>query len=86
MKFARLAGLVIALAAGFGAAAQAQDFPGKPMKFIVPVGTGGLSDLMGRLLSQHLSARVGQPVIVENLGGSIATPEEARAILGLARR
>jgi len=68
--FTALASIAIAASVVPIAGAQAQDFPGKPMKFIVPVGTGGLSDLMGRLLSQHLSARVGQPVIVENRGGA----------------
>lgn len=65
--------LVTAALFGTLASAQAQDYPNKPIKFIVPVGTGGLSDMMGRLLSQRLSERVGQPVIVENRGGAGAS-------------
>ncbi len=50
--------------------AQAQEYPSRPIKFIIPSATGGLTDTMGRLLGQRLSERVGQPVLVENRTGA----------------
>jgi tripartite-type tricarboxylate transporter receptor subunit TctC len=43
----------------------AQDFPNKPIHFVVPLAGGGSADLLARLVGQHLSQRFGQPVIVE---------------------
>ncbi len=70
MKFAHLACLVIALAAGFGAAAQAQDFPGKPVRIVVPYPPGGGVDGMARPIADRLSRLWNQPVVVENKPGA----------------
>ena len=43
--------------------AVAQPLPPKPLKFIVPFGPGGTGDTLARLIGQHLSERIGQPVI-----------------------
>jgi len=53
------------------AAAQSieTNWPAKPLKYVVPFGTGGVSDNVGRLLSQQLSAKLNQTVIVENKPG-----------------
>lgn len=62
--------LVLALALAPAAAlAQAQPFPSKPLKLIVPFPAGGPADLFGRLLAQHMGDKLGQPMIVENVGG-----------------
>ena len=63
--------LVSALAASlpFGARAQA-DYPAKAVRLIVPFPAGGTSDVMGRMLSDELGRRLGQPVVVENYGGA----------------
>lgn len=51
-------------------AAQAQDFPNRPLKIIVPYGAGGSVDAIARTLAQELSPRLGQPVVVENRTGA----------------
>jgi tripartite-type tricarboxylate transporter receptor subunit TctC len=60
-----------ALAASFVAAtASAQNYPTKPIRFIVPYQTGGLGDTFGRALGQHLQERLGQPVVIDNRPGA----------------
>jgi len=50
--------------------AQAQSFPSKPVTLMVPYPAGGLSDVIARMVNDPLSKQLGQPVIVENLGGA----------------
>ena len=52
------------------AAAQAQDFPNRPIKVIVPQPPGGGFDLVGRVMADKLTTLLGQPVTVENRPGS----------------
>src|SRR3954467_14962003 len=62
--------------------AQAQDFPTKPLRFVVPYAAGGSGDLLARLLGDRLSKLWGQQVIVDNkpgAGGIIGTEAAARA-------
>ena len=65
--------LLLAAAAGLAGlsigAAQAQNFPSKPVNLMVPYPAGGLSDVIARLVNTPLGAHLKQPVIVENLGG-----------------
>jgi tripartite-type tricarboxylate transporter receptor subunit TctC len=49
---------------------QAQDFPSRPLKMIVPQPPGGGFDLTGRVIAQRLSEVLGQPVVVENRTGA----------------
>ena len=49
--------------------ALAQAFPGKPLKLIVPFPAGGPADIFGRGLAHGMQEHLGQPVIVENVGG-----------------
>lgn len=58
------------IAAAFGA--DAQTYPGKPIRLIVPFGAGGPVDVMGRLVAQRLSATVGA-MVVENRPGQGGT-------------
>ena len=56
----------ILLAAG----AMAQAYPSRPVSLMVPYPAGGPSDAIGRIFSTPLSKELGQPVLVENLGGA----------------
>ena len=49
---------------------QAQDYPKGPITFIIPFGTGGSADLLGRFFAHQLSEHLGQPVVVENRPGA----------------
>lgn len=72
---------LVALAAYSVAAAQ-QSYPTKPMHMLVAFPPGGPTDIIARLLSQQLSERLGQPVVVENkvgASGNLATQEVAKA-------
>lgn len=49
---------------------QAPSFPSKPVKFIVPITTGGSNDVVARVIAQRLTELWGQPVTVENKPGA----------------
>ncbi|HEY2628689.1 MAG TPA: tripartite tricarboxylate transporter substrate-binding protein, partial [Usitatibacter sp.] len=61
-----------AVLAPFAAFAQG-DYPSKPIKIVVPYAAGGGADILTRLVSQQLSQRLKQPVVVENQGGGSNT-------------
>ena len=61
-----IAGLVLALTAP----AAAQEYPTKQVRIIVPFAPGGLNDVVGRMLAQHLTEKFGRQVIVENRTGA----------------
>ena len=70
------------LALIFAATANAQSFPTKPIKIIVPFPAGGTVDFFARVISTKLSEALGQSVLVENragAGGNIAAEAVAKA-------
>jgi tripartite-type tricarboxylate transporter receptor subunit TctC len=72
----------VAGAIAIAAPAQAQQWPQRPVRVIVPFPAGGLTDGIARLLSRRLSERFGQTFVVENMGGAagaIAASTVARA-------
>src|SRR5882672_7150377 len=63
--------------------AQAQAYPARPVKIVVPVGAGGANDTSTRLIAQKISESLGQNFYVENLvggGGNIAMGSVAKAV------
>jgi tripartite-type tricarboxylate transporter receptor subunit TctC len=58
------------LTATFGISAQAQTFPTKPVTLMIPYPAGGLSDVIARTVNAPLGKALGQPVLVDNLGGA----------------
>jgi tripartite-type tricarboxylate transporter receptor subunit TctC len=64
--FLALAATALATSAG----AQAQVYPTKPIKIIIPFPPGNTLDIMTRLIAPKMSERLGQPVIVENRAGA----------------
>jgi tripartite-type tricarboxylate transporter receptor subunit TctC len=71
--------LLLALAAGL---AQAQPYPSRAVRLIVPFPPGGSNDIVGRMLGQQLGERLGQSVVVDNrggAGGTIGTDMAAKA-------
>src|SRR5258708_25958257 len=65
----RFVALVIALCVSAGAGGQG-GWPAKSVRIVVPVTTGGPSDLVARILGEKLSASLGKPVIIENRPGA----------------
>jgi tripartite-type tricarboxylate transporter receptor subunit TctC len=74
--FAALVGLLAAVSG----AAFAQTYPGGPVKLIVPVPAGGVTDTMARIVAQRLTEAWGHPVVVDNRpGGNYAVGAQAVA-------
>jgi tripartite-type tricarboxylate transporter receptor subunit TctC len=75
-----LSGVVALILALAGATAQAQSFPSKQITMIVPFPAGGGSDILARLIAEGMKKSLGQPVIVENVGGAGGTIGTARVV------
>jgi tripartite-type tricarboxylate transporter receptor subunit TctC len=59
--------------AGCAALAAAQNYPTKPVRLIVPFPPGGSNDIVGRLMAQELTEKLGKQVVVDNRGGAGGT-------------
>src|SRR5438046_713764 len=65
----RLLGLTLC-AIGMGSQAPAQEYPARPIRFIVPFPPGGTLDITARIMHPKLSESLGQPIVIENRGGA----------------
>jgi tripartite-type tricarboxylate transporter receptor subunit TctC len=80
-RFLQLATSVAALSA-VSLAAQAETYPARPITMIVPAAAGSNGDSIGRIITERMREKLGQPIIIENIGGadgSIGAGRAARA-------
>jgi tripartite-type tricarboxylate transporter receptor subunit TctC len=79
----RLGFVLAAVTAAFiGSAAQAQDYPNRTIKVVVPFAAGGAVDVLARLVAAKLADQVGQTIIIENrpgAGGTLGADAVAKA-------
>jgi tripartite-type tricarboxylate transporter receptor subunit TctC len=66
----RLALVLITVIAAWPLAATADDYPNRPIKMIVPISAGSITDVASRLAAAELQAKLGQPVVVINKPGA----------------
>jgi len=74
--------LVFAATAAIAITAQAQDWPQRPVRVIVPFAAGASPDILARIVNDKLASRIGQPLIVENkpgAGGNSGTDQASKA-------
>jgi tripartite-type tricarboxylate transporter receptor subunit TctC len=70
MKLRSLCALLIGFACAPAQFAEAQDYPTKPIRMIVPYPPAGGTDIVARVVNEPLSIALGQPIIVDNKGGA----------------
>ena len=74
--------LILVATLAFTATAWAEDWPTKPVRFIVPYPPGGGTDVIARIVQSRLAEALGQQIIIENrggAGGAVGTAEAAKA-------
>lgn len=70
--------LGVLVASAIASAAAAADYPNKPVTIVVPFAAGGPNDVLARLVSDHMSRTLVQPVLIENAAGAGGTIGSAR--------
>ena len=73
MRFRSIFFLLAFAFAGSSATASAQVFPTRPITMIVVFSAGGPTDVMARIVAEHMSKTLGQQIIIENAGGAGGT-------------
>lgn len=68
MKLSKM--IVLAAAVCATSNGQAEDYPNKPITFIVPFAAGGNADIAARVLAKQMSTGLGKPIVVENRAGA----------------
>ena len=78
----RWLGVLIAafLALGWSLRCAAEDYPTRPITMIVPFPAGGATDTVARFLAEKMRAILGQPVVIENVGGAAGSLGVGRAV------
>lgn len=64
---------LIAAVAPWTSRAYAQHYPSRPITMVVPFGAGGPTDVIARIMAQHMGASLGQTILVENVTGAAGT-------------
>src|SRR3954468_19666479 len=70
--------IAVLATAGVPPAVHAQEYPGKAITVIVPFPAGGPSDVVARIVTEQMSKRLGQSMVIENVGGGGGTIGSAR--------
>lgn len=83
LKFLAIAAANLVLSTGL-LSAHADTYPSKPVTMIVPFAAGGPTDTVARTVAQVMSKSLGQPIIIENVGGAGGTIGVARAVAAQA--
>jgi len=74
IRFAVIAlSVVLAVASAGHGQAQSQSWPHQPVKIVVGLAAGGLTDTITRIVAQPMSERLGQPIVIENRPGAAGT-------------
>ncbi|HET9902450.1 MAG TPA: tripartite tricarboxylate transporter substrate-binding protein [Xanthobacteraceae bacterium] len=74
----RVLALAFCLAGPRQAALAADDYPNRPITVVVPFAAGGASDVVARIVTEHMSRTLGQSMVIENVGGAGGTLGSAR--------
>src|SRR6187200_3338207 len=67
---------------GMPLVAHAQSYPAKSITVVVPFPAGGPSDVVARIVAEHMGKTLGQPMVIENVGGAGGTLGSARVAAG----
>ena len=75
-------GLIVAVLATLGMCgiSGAEEYPSRPITMIVPFPAGGATDTLARFLSENMRAKLGQPIVIENVGGAAGSLGVTRAV------
>ena len=71
--------LAAAIAVSTGIGASAQGYPARPITMVVPFAAGGPTDIIARIVGDHMSRTLGQQVVIENVAGAGGTTGITRA-------
>jgi tripartite-type tricarboxylate transporter receptor subunit TctC len=79
-----IAGALIMLSVASSSSSFAETYPSRPVKVIVPFAAGGPTDAIARIIAQRMRSSLGQPVIVENVGGADGSMAVGRVVRSAA--
>jgi tripartite-type tricarboxylate transporter receptor subunit TctC len=74
------AAIAAAIWLGYGGIAFAEDYPARPITMIVPFPAGGATDTLARFLAEKMRPALGQPIVIENIGGAAGSIGVTRAV------
>src|SRR5215208_3824307 len=78
ISWAKLLGLAVLAVGGLPLIAQAEPYPTRSIAVVVPFPAGGPSDVVARIVTEHMGHTLGQQMVIENVGGAGGTLGSAR--------